>query len=217
METILDKMAVYGVIPVIAIDDANHAISLAKALLEGGLPFAEITFRTAAAEQSIRNIAAEVPEMMVGAGSVANAANAERALAAGARFIVSAGFDGATVDWCSQRGMPITPGVATPTEIMMGLAKGLDVLKFFPAEVLGGPKALKAMAAPFPGVKFIPTGGVTLENLGEYLKLPMVHCCGGSWLATQKMIAEGKFAEITRLTGEAMALVRSLRAQRAKS
>jgi 2-dehydro-3-deoxyphosphogluconate aldolase / (4S)-4-hydroxy-2-oxoglutarate aldolase len=212
LDTILDNMAVYGVIPVIAIDDADHAVSLARALLDGGLPFAEITFRTAAAEQAIRSIAAEVPELIVGAGSVANVATAERALAAGARFIVSAGFDAATVDWCSQHGLPITPGVATPTEIMMGLAKGLNVLKFFPAEVLGGPKALKAMAAPFPGVKFIPTGGVTLENLGEYLKLPMVHCCGGSWLATQKMIAGGKFSEITRLTYEAMALVRSVRA-----
>ena len=212
MENILDQMAHYGVIPVIAIDDPNHAVPLAKALLEGGLPFAEITFRTAAAEQSIRNIAAEVPQMIVGAGSVANVATAERALAAGARFIVSAGLDPATVDWCGQCGLPITPGVATPTEIMMGLAKGLNVLKFFPAEVLGGPKALKAMAAPFPGVKFIPTGGVTLENLADYLKLPVVHCCGGSWLATQKMIAGGQFDEITRLTAQAMALVRQLRA-----
>ena len=214
MVNVLDQMAYYGLVPVIAMDEAEKAVQLARALLEGGLPLAEITFRTAAAGEAIRNIAAWVPEMIVGAGSVVNVKQAEQAAAAGARFIVSPGFDAGVVDWCLEHEMPVTPGVATPTEIMLGLAKGLRVLKLFPAEVIGGPKALRALAAPFPGVRFIPTGGVSLENLTDYLSLPFVHACGGSWLATQKMIAEGRFDEITRLTGEAMEKVRLLRSSR---
>ena len=214
MDEILEKMAQYGVIPVIAIDDAKDAVNLAQALLTGGLPFAEITFRTDAAEQSIRNVASQVPDMIVGAGSVLNRVQAQKAVDAGARFIVSAGFDTEVVEWCLGKQIPVTPGIATPTEIMMALSTGLRILKFFPAEVIGGPKALKAISAPFPGIRYIPTGGVNPDNLRDYLSMSVVHCCGGSWLTPKKLISEGKFDEITSLTKSAMQLVQAIRSEK---
>lgn len=211
VQSVLDKLGALGLVPVVAIDHAEDALSLGEALLKGGLPCAEITFRTAAAEVAIQQIGSHLPEILIGAGTVLSIEQAERAVAAGARYIVTPGFDSAVVDWCLQHQVPITPGVLTPTEINLALAKGLNILKFFPAEAMGGVKVLKAIAAPYQMVKFIPTGGITASNLADYLSLPMVHACGGSWLVERKLISEGKFDEITRLTMEAMKIVRQVR------
>lgn len=211
MNEIVQKLGEYGIVPVIAISRAEDALPLGHALLSGGLPCAEITFRTAAAEDAIRSLTSAHPEILVGAGTVLSQEQAERAVDAGARFIVSPGFDDRVVSWCIHREVAVTPGVATPTEINMALERELTVLKFFPAEALGGIKTLKAIAAPFGDVKFIPTGGVSAGNLADYLSLAAVHCCGGSWLAKRDLIGAGEFAEITRLVREAMDIVRSVR------
>jgi 2-dehydro-3-deoxyphosphogluconate aldolase/(4S)-4-hydroxy-2-oxoglutarate aldolase len=212
MHEVLATLGDLGLVPVVAIERAEDAVELGRALLAGGLPCAEITFRTAAAEQAIRNIASSLPEITLGAGTVLTADQAARAVSAGARFIVSPGFNQKVVGWCLDEGVPVTPGVATPTEIEMALERGLEILKFFPAEAMGGIGALKAIAAPYVGVKFMPTGGVNLDNLAGYLALPSVHCCGGSWLVKADLISGGKFDEITRLTQEAMSIVRRVRA-----
>ena len=188
MSEVLARMAELKIVPVVAIMDAKDAIPLGKALLEAGLPCAEITFRTAAAQDAIRNIASEFPEMLIGAGTVLSTLQAEQATAAGAQFIVSPGFDKKVVEWCLEREVTITPGVATPTEINMALHYGLNILKFFPAEAMGGVKTLKAIGAPFVGVRFIPTGGINVNNLATYLSLPMVYACGGSWMVKRDMI-----------------------------
>ncbi len=211
MQEILETLGHLGVVPVIAIERADDAVPLGKALIAGGLPCAEITFRTDAAEEAIRRIASELPEVVIGAGTVLSVEQAEKAVAAGARYIVSPGFDPKVVDWCLTHDVAVTPGVATPTEINMALDKGLKILKFFPAEALGGLKTLKALAAPYGDVKFIPTGGINSKNLADYLSLPAVHACGGSWLVTSKLISAGEFAEITRLAEEARAIVRQVR------
>lgn len=213
MQEILDTLGYLGVVPVVEIERADEAVPLGKALIAGGLPCAEITFRTSAAEEAIRRIASELPQILIGAGTVLSVGQAEKAVAAGARYIVSPGFDPKIVDWCLARSVPVTPGVATPTEINMALDKGLNILKFFPAEALGGLKMLKALAAPYGDVKFIPTGGINSKNLADYLSLPAVHACGGSWLVTSKLISAGEFAEITRLTEEALSIVRQVRGE----
>jgi 2-dehydro-3-deoxyphosphogluconate aldolase/(4S)-4-hydroxy-2-oxoglutarate aldolase len=207
----LERLGQQGVIPVVKIDQARQSPALSNALLEGGLPCVEITFRTEAAEEAIRQISKTQPEMIVGAGTVLTITQAQKAVKAGARFIVSPGFDPMVVDWCLKQNVPVTPGVATPTEIIMGLDKGLDIFKFFPAEALGGIPMLEAMAAAFVGVKFIPTGGISPSNMVAYLELPMVHAVGGSWLVTSKLISSGAFEEITRLASEAVSIVRSTR------
>lgn len=204
-EDVISKIHDLGIIPMIKIDDAKDAVPLAKSLIEGGLPLIEITFRTSAAEESIRRITSSVPDILVGAGTVLNAEQAERAVEAGARFIVTPGFSPAVVKFCGERKVPVTPGVATPTEIQMALEAGLEAVKFFPAADMGGIKTLKALAAPFSMVKFIPTGGVTAENLAEYIMFPRVLAVGGSWLAKAEAIAEGRFGEITARTREAVA------------
>ncbi|UCC86981.1 MAG: bifunctional 4-hydroxy-2-oxoglutarate aldolase/2-dehydro-3-deoxy-phosphogluconate aldolase [Anaerolineales bacterium] len=211
MQEILDTLKGLGVVPVVKIERAEDAVSLGSALLAGGLPCAEITFRTAAAEEAIRRISSNLPDIVLGAGTVLSVDQAERAASAGAGFIVSPGFNPKVVDWCLARQIPVTPGVATPTEIEMALDKGLTVLKFFPAEAMGGLKTLKAIAAPYGGVKFIPTGGISLANLANYLAHPSVHCCGGSWLAEASLISAGKFDEITQLAQEAVSVVRQVR------
>jgi 2-dehydro-3-deoxyphosphogluconate aldolase/(4S)-4-hydroxy-2-oxoglutarate aldolase len=213
MQEILDTLGHLGVVPVVKIDRAEDAVDLGKALLEGGLPCAEITFRTAAAEEAIRRISLSLPDIILGAGTVLSVDQADRAVSAGARFIVSPGFNQKVVDWCLQNEIPITPGVLTPTEIDMGLDKGLNILKFFPAEALGGLKMLKAIAAPYVGVKFIPTGGINLDNLADYLAHPSVHCCGGSWLVKASLISAGRFDEITQLARDAVSLVHQVRGQ----
>lgn len=211
MTDLLEKLGVLGVVPVVKIERAEDAVELGRALLAGGLPCAEITFRTAAAEEAIRQIASNLPEVIVGAGTVLSVEQADRAVSAGARFIVSPGFNQKVVDWCLQNEIPVTPGVLTPTEIDMALYRGLDILKFFPAEAMGGIATLKAISAPYGSVKFIPTGGINQNNLADYLALPSVHCCGGSWLVKTHLISAGKFDEITRLTREAMSVVRRVR------
>ena len=211
MQEILDTLGHLGVVPVVKIEQADEAVPLGNALIAGGLPCAEITFRTGAAEEAIRRIASELPQVVIGAGTVLSVEQAEKAVAAGARYIVSPGFDPKVVDWCLTHNVAVTPGVATPTEINMALDKGLNILKFFPAEALGGLKTLKALAAPYVGVKFIPTGGINPKNLADYLSLPAVHACGGSWLVKSTLISAGEFTEITRLAEEALAIVRQVR------
>ncbi len=211
MTDLLEKLGVLGVVPVVKIERAEDAIELGKALSAGGLPCAEITFRTAAAEDAIRRIASSLPEIIVGAGTVLSVDQADKAVSAGAQFIVSPGFNQKVVDWCLQNEIPVTPGVLTPTEIDMALDRGLNILKFFPAEAMGGIATLKAISAPYGGVKFIPTGGISQDNLADYLALPSVHCCGGSWLVKASLISAGKFDEITQLTRDAMSVVRRVR------
>ncbi|MCJ7677761.1 MAG: bifunctional 4-hydroxy-2-oxoglutarate aldolase/2-dehydro-3-deoxy-phosphogluconate aldolase [Anaerolineales bacterium] len=194
-----------GIVPVVRLEQPSEGIALARALLAGGLPCAEVTFRTQAAAEAIRQIVAAVPEVVVGAGTVVSVDQAEQAAEAGARFIVSPGFGPKVVAWCEKEQIPVMPGVATPSDILQALDAGLTLLKFFPAEALGGIATLEAIAAPFVGVRFVPTGGITAANLGAYLKLPAVFAVGGSWLVAPKLIAAGRFDEITRLTQEAVA------------
>lgn len=198
-------------IPVITIEYPDDSIRLGQALMEGGLPCAEITYRTTAAKETIKRIANQFSELIVGAGTVQMVEQAGDAVDAGARFIVSPGFDPEVVNWCLEHGVPVVPGVATPTEINMALAKGLTILKFFPAEALGGIRTLKAISAPYPNIKFIPTGGIDQNNLADYLSLPMVHACGGSWLVDKRLIARKDFGEITRLTQEAITIINHVR------
>ena len=211
MQEILDTLGHLGVVPVVKIERSEDAVELGRALLAGGLPCAEITFRTAAAVEAIRQISSSLPEIVLGAGTVLSVDQADRAVSAGAQFIVSPGFNQKVVDWCLGNQIPVTPGVATPTEIDMALDKGLDILKFFPAEALGGLATLKAIAAPYVGVKFIPTGGINQDNLADYLAHPSVHCCGGSWLVKANLITAGRFDDITQLAREAMSVVRQVR------
>jgi 2-dehydro-3-deoxyphosphogluconate aldolase/(4S)-4-hydroxy-2-oxoglutarate aldolase len=211
MSDIVKKLGKFGIVPVVAIDDAEAAVALGRALLAGGLPCAEITFRTAAAAEAIRFMSTECPDVLVGAGTVLTIEQAQAATAAGAKFIVTPGFDAAVVDWCLANAVPITPGVMTPTEINMAINKGVNVLKFFPAEAAGGVKTLKAISAPYGGVKFIPTGGINPNNLKDYLALPAVWACGGSWLVKKQLISAGEFDAITRLTQEAVAIVKEVR------
>jgi 2-dehydro-3-deoxyphosphogluconate aldolase/(4S)-4-hydroxy-2-oxoglutarate aldolase len=211
MEPRLEQIQALGVVPVVAIENATDAPQLGRALVAGGLPCAEITFRTAAAPEAIRLMAAECPDVLVGAGTVLTVVQAETAVANGAKFIVTPGFDDAVVDWCIANQVPVTPGVMTPTEINLALNKGLNVLKFFPAEAAGGVKTLTAVGGPYGDVKFIPTGGISPNNLRDYLSLPSVLACGGSWLVKKPLISGGEFETITRLAQEAVAIVKEVR------
>jgi 2-dehydro-3-deoxyphosphogluconate aldolase/(4S)-4-hydroxy-2-oxoglutarate aldolase len=200
-----------GVIPVIKIEQAEQATPLAEALDKGGLPCAEITFRTEAAEQAIENIATTHPGFVVGAGTVLTITQAQKAVNAGAHFIVSPGFDHKVVDWCLKHNVLVIPGIATPTEALMALDKGVHLLKFFPAEALGGIPMLEAISAALVGIDYVPTGGISQGNLAAYLRLPMVFAVGGSWLATSKMISAGDFAGIRSLAAEAVDIVHQVR------
>lgn len=211
MRGVLHALGDLGLVPVVKIEREEDAVDLASALLAGGLPCAEITFRTEAAEEAIRQISSSLPDMLVGAGTVLSVDQAERAVSAGAQFIVSPGFNQKVVDWCLENEIPVTPGVLTPTEIEMARDRGLEILKFFPAEAMGGIATLKAIGAPYGDVKFVPTGGIDRDNLADYLALPNVHCCGGSWLVKANLISAGKFDEITQLTQDAMSVVRKVR------
>src|SRR5918994_6956176 len=208
---IFDHFYKIGVIPVLEIDSALHAKRLAESLLAGGLPIAEITLRTEAALQSIHIIAREAPDAIVGAGTVLDREQAQEAHDAGAQFLVTPGMVEEVVIWAQENEVPILAGAVTPTEMIRGINLGLDILKFFPAETVGGPKALKALSDPFPQLRFIPTGGVKLENLTEYLQMEKIHAVGGSWMAKRQMIADGKFDEITRLAKEASDIVKQIR------
>ncbi len=196
---VLKRLANSGVVPVVVLDDAANAVPTAKALLAGGVDVMEITFRTAAAADSIRAVAKECPDMLVGAGTVITLDQCKLAVECGAKFIVAPGYDDEVVAWCVENNVAVTPGCVTPTEIMAAMKRGLKVLKFFPANVYGGLTALKALAGPFGGIKFIPTGGVNNDNIGEFAASPYVHAVGGSWICPKADIAAGNFDKITEL------------------
>ena len=196
-------IAALRVIPVVEIPAVDAAVPLARALVDAGLPCAEITFRTASAAGAIAAIAAAVPDIRVGAGTIVTLAQAEAALAAGASFLVAPGFDPAVVDFALAHDVPIVPGVCTPTEVGMAINRGLSVLKLFPAEAAGGVAYLKALAAPFGGVRFVPTGGISPDNLAAYLAVKQVIACGGSWMVKKALIAAGEFDTIRRLAVQA--------------
>ncbi len=201
-----------GIVPVVVLDDAKDAEPLAEALIRGGLPCAEVTFRTAAAEESIRRMTAKFPEMLVGAGTVLTTEQVDRAVAAGAKFIVAPGLNPVTVKYCLEKGIPVFPGVLTPSEIEQALSLGLQVVKFFPAEPSGGLKMIQAIAAAYVGLKFMPTGGINAKNVGEYLADEKhILACGGSWMVKKDLIAAGEFGKIEEMAREAAALVKEYR------
>ena len=203
---ILDRIGKIGLVPVVVMERAQDAPKVAKALMDGGLPIMEITMRTAAGIDSIKSVKESCPDMLVGAGTVLTLEQCMDSVKAGAEFIVSPGFNPTIVDWCVSEGVPITPGCVTPTEIEMALARGLKVLKFFPASVYGGIKACESLQGPYKsaGVKFIPTGGVDLGNLDEYSSKPFIHAIGGGWLANGKAIASGDFHLITQTAAQSI-------------
>ncbi len=204
MDEMLTRIAQLGIVPVIKLDRAEDAVPLAKALQEGGLPCAEITFRTAAAEESIRRVSQELPDVLVGAGTVLTLEQLDKAVAAGAKFIVTPGFNPKIVAACLEKGIPIVPGCSNPSDMEMALEMGLKTVKFFPAEACGGIAAIKAMAAPYGDLTFIPTGGINAKNLNDYLSFNRILACGGSWMVDPALVAAGDFAAITRLTREAV-------------
>ena len=205
MNPVFEQMSRIGIIPVIALDDAGDAAPLAEALLNGGISCAEVTFRTAAAEETIRKISEDYPEMLVGAGTVLTTEQADSAVAAGAKFIVSPGLNPVTVKYCQAKGVPVIPGIMTPSEIELALSLGLTEVKFFPAEPAGGLKYIRAIAAPYTMMKFMPTGGINAKNLTNYLDFKKIIACGGSWMVNKDMIAAKDWAGITALTKEAVA------------
>ena len=211
MKTVAEQFYDYGVVPVVVLEEAADAIPLAKALTEGGLPCAEVTFRTEAAEQSIRLMSGEFPDMLVGAGTVLTVEQTDRAVAAGAKFIVSPGFDSEIVDYCLQKEIPVFPGCMTPSEVAQAAKRGMKVVKFFPAEQAGGVAMIKAMAAPYSMMKFMPTGGISAKNLKDYLVCDKIICCGGSWMVKGDLIRNGEFDRIRELTKEAAELAASIR------
>ena len=201
--TVSERMSNAGLVPVVVLENAADAVPTARALLAGGVDVMEITFRTAAAEDSIRAVAQECDEMVVGAGTVVTLEQCRRAVDAGAQFIVSPGYDDEVVAWCVEHDVTIVPGCVTPTEIMAAMKLGLNVVKFFPAGVYGGLSAMKALSGPFGGIKFIPTGGVNGQNIGEFIAAPFIHAVGGSWVCPKADIAAGNFEKITELCKQA--------------
>ncbi|MDD4495078.1 MAG: bifunctional 4-hydroxy-2-oxoglutarate aldolase/2-dehydro-3-deoxy-phosphogluconate aldolase [Eubacteriales bacterium] len=201
---VLEKISEIGIVPVIKIDNPDNAVPLAKALAAGGLPVAEITFRTAEGMESIRRIARELPEILVGAGTVLTTEQVDNAIDAGAQFIVSPGFNPEVVSHCIKKDIPITPGCSCPSDMEKALSMGIEVVKFFPAEQSGGVDYIKAVAAPYTTLKFIPTGGINAQNLSAYLAFDRIIACGGSWMVKSDLLNEGKFDEITRITREAV-------------
>lgn len=204
MNAVLEKISNLGIVPVIALDDKKDAAPLAKALCDGGLPCAEITFRTNAAEESIYIMSSEYPNMLVGAGTVLTTEQVDRAIHSGAKFIVSPGFNPTVVQYCMEKKIPIIPGCATPSDIEQAMSFELDVVKFFPAEAAGGLNMIKAMSAPYGTIKFMPTGGIHANNLTSYLDFDKVIACGGSWMVKNNLIKSGDFAGITKLVKEAV-------------
>ena len=211
MTEMMKQLQKIGIVPVVVLDRAEDALPLAECLMKGGLPCAEVTFRTAAAEESIRIMAKAFPEMIIGAGTVLSTEQADRAIDAGARFIVSPGFNPMVTEHVLKKGVPMTPGICTPTEIEAALQFNLDVLKFFPAEPSGGLKMIKALAAPYVGVNFMPTGGISAANVRDYLAYDRIVACGGSWMVNGKLVREGQFAEIEKLVREAAGIVKEIR------
>jgi 2-dehydro-3-deoxyphosphogluconate aldolase / (4S)-4-hydroxy-2-oxoglutarate aldolase len=206
----LRTIGLTGIVPVVAIDDANNAVPLARALMDGGIPCIEITFRTTAAKDAMRQIAAAVPDMLMGAGTVLTVDQVKIAVECGAKYIVSPGLNRKVVEYCLSQNIPVTPGVATPTEVEVAIELGLEVAKFFPAEAMGGLSYLNAIGAPYKAMKFIPTGGIDETMLLSYLKSPRVHACGGSWMVKSDMIAAGKFEDIKNLSAKAVSTMLGL-------
>lgn len=211
MNKTLQDLCSYGVIPVVVINKTEDAKPLAKALCEGGLKCAEVTFRTDAAEEAIKIMSETYPDMMVGAGTVLTIDQVDRAVNAGAKFIVSPGFDPEIVDYCIEKDIPVVPGCMTPSEVAQGVKRGLELLKFFPAQQAGGVAMIKAMAAPYTSVMFMPTGGINADNLEQYLSFKKIAACGGSWMVKADLIDSGNFEKITELTKEAVRLIESIR------
>ena len=204
MEAILEKISKIGIVPVVKIDRAEDALPLARALCAGGLPCAEVTFRTDAAAEAIRIMTENFPEMCVGAGTVLNEKQVDAALESGAKFIVSPGLNPKTVQYCQSKNLPVTPGVSSPSEIEQAIELGLEVVKFFPAEQSGGLAKIKAMAAPYVNMKFMPTGGINAKNLTSYLDFSRIIACGGSWMVPGDLINDGQWDKIEQLTREAV-------------
>lgn len=211
METTMTRIAKCGIVPVIVLNDAKNAVPLAKALLAGGIDVMEITFRTVAARESIEAVSREVPEMLVGAGTVLNTQQMQDAISAGAKFLVSPGSDSELIQAAAAAGCPLLPGAVTPSEIMAGLKLGVKVFKFFPAENYGGLATLKSLGAPFTDISFVPTGGISDKNIRPYLKNKRVMAVGGSWMAPADMVDSGDFAKIEQLTRDAVELLGSVR------
>ena len=203
MNEVLEKIQKIGIVPVVVLNDAKDAAPLAKALCDGGLPCAEVTFRTEAAEESIRIMAEQFPQMLVGAGTVLTTEQVDRAVAAGAKFIVSPGLNPKVVKYCQAKGVPVIPGIMTPSEIELALSLGLTEVKFFPAEAAGGLNMIKSMAAPYTNMKFMPTGGINAKNINSYLAFPKILACGGSWMVKNTMIENNEFDRIEELVKEA--------------
>lgn len=204
MNQVLEEISKIGIVPVIAIDDANDAAALAKALCDGGLPCAEVTFRTAAAKDAIRAMTEAYPDMMVGAGTVLTTAQVDEAVEAGSKFIVSPGLNPKVVAYCVEKGIPVTPGCSSPSDVEIAIELGLDVVKFFPAEAAGGLNMIKSMAAPYTKMKFMPTGGINAKNLTAYLDFNRIIACGGSWMVSKDLIANKEWDKITAMTREAV-------------
>ncbi|MCQ2534760.1 MAG: bifunctional 4-hydroxy-2-oxoglutarate aldolase/2-dehydro-3-deoxy-phosphogluconate aldolase [Clostridia bacterium] len=208
---ISDKIIETGIVPVVVLDKSEDAVPLAKALLAGGINFMEITLRTSCALDSIKSVSQNVEGMIVGAGTVINKDQAKAAVEAGAKFIVSPGLDEETVIWCNENNITCCPGCVTPTEIMKAISLGLKVVKFFPANVYGGIKAIKALSGPFGDIKFLPTGGVSADNMEEFLEVKSIAAVGGSWVCTKTDVNNGEFEKITKLSKEATDIIKKVR------
>lgn len=204
MNKVLEEISKIGIVPVIALDDVKDAELLAKALIEGEIPCAEVTFRTKAAEESIKIMSSEFPELLVGAGTVLTIEQADKAVAAGAKFIVSPGFNPKVVKHCIEKDIPVTPGCSSPSDVEQAIELGLEVVKFFPAEAAGGLNMIKSMAAPYVNMKFMPTGGINEKNVTSYLDFDKVIACGGSWMVNKDMVKAGDFESIKKLTKKAV-------------
>jgi len=210
-EAVFQRFSEVGIIPVVVLNDVKDAEPLGKALMEGGLPAAEVTFRTAAAEESIRIMAEKFPDMLVGAGTVLTTDQVDRAVAAGAKFIVAPGLDEEVVKYCLEKDIPVCPGTQTASEMMKALKLGLTHVKFFPAENAGGLKMIKAIGAALTALKFMPTGGISASNVTEYLQSDKIFCCGGSWMVKGDMIKAGEFDAIRDKVAEAAKIVKEVR------
>ena len=211
MEEMKAKIRAMKIVPVVKLDDAKDAVPLAKALVEGGLPCAEVTFRTEAAAESIKKMLEAYPDMLVGAGTVLTTEQVDLAVKSGAKFIVSPGFDPEIVDYCLKKNIPVFPGCISPSEVAQAVKRGLKVVKFFPAEQAGGIAMIKAMAAPYQNLKFMPTGGINTGNLKDYLSCDKIRCCGGSWMVKGDMIRNGEFDQIQVMVKEAKELADEIR------
>ncbi|HEY5586976.1 MAG TPA: bifunctional 4-hydroxy-2-oxoglutarate aldolase/2-dehydro-3-deoxy-phosphogluconate aldolase [Ruminiclostridium sp.] len=207
MNNVLDRIKSYRLVPVIKLDRACDAVPFCNVLKEGGLPVAEITFRTDAAEESIKLVNKNLPEILLGAGTILNVEQAKRAISAGVSYIVTPGFSPKVVEYCLDNNMPIVPGICTPTEMQYAYEYGLEVVKFFPAEQAGGLPMIKALSGPFPNMRFLPTGGINEKNVVDYLKYEKIIACGGSWMANDSLIKNGEFEKLLELVKEAVRIV----------